>query len=108
MVGGHNKEEYYSEPDENLEGMMDEDEESCYSEGELMTRAKLITQKSYSAPYILLVDCFNDPLQDSESQINQKAYTTSMLENLELKEQSDDEDNEGEGMNEEEMMQIQQ
>ena len=52
---------------------------------------KLIRQKSYSAPYILMSDCFNEALQDSESQILQKACSETMLQGLELKEMSDDE-----------------
>ncbi len=54
-------------------------ESSYYSEGEILTRNKLIRQKAYSAPYILLVDCFDEPLCDSESQIMQKACSTTML-----------------------------
>ena len=45
-----------------------EDMESYYSEGEMQTRIKLLKQKSYSAPYILISDCYDEPLYDTESQ----------------------------------------
>lgn len=54
---------------EDFEYGNEEDEQSYYSEGEIQTRMKLIRQKSYSAPYILMSDCFDEALQDSESQI---------------------------------------
>jgi hypothetical protein len=57
----------------------EEDKESYYSEGEIQTKIKLITQKAYSAPYIIINDCFDEPLYDSESQILQKACSTTML-----------------------------
>lgn len=47
---------------------MDEnEEESMLSEGEAITRMKLINQKSYSAPYIMISDCYEEPLYDNES-----------------------------------------
>jgi hypothetical protein len=61
------------------DGMMGEDDESFYSEGEIKTRIKLMKNKSYSAPYILISDCFEEPLCDTESQMLQKAYSTTML-----------------------------
>ena len=42
--------------------------ESYYSEGEMQTRIKLLKQKSYSAPYIMIGDCYDEPLYDNESQ----------------------------------------
>lgn len=54
-----------------------------------MTRYKLANRKSYSAPYIIINDCFDEPLYDSESQILQKACSTTMLQNLELQEDPD-------------------
>ena len=56
-----------------------------------MTRMKLLKQKSYSAPYIMLLDCFDDPLCDTETEFLHRAYSTSMLQNLELKEEGEDE-----------------
>jgi hypothetical protein len=44
-----------------------------------MTRYKLANRKSYSAPYIIINDCFDEPLYDSESQVLQKACSTTML-----------------------------
>jgi hypothetical protein len=44
----------------------DEDQISVYSEGELQTRLKLITQKSYSAPYGLIQDKYEDDMEPSE------------------------------------------
>ena len=41
--------------------------ESYYSEGEMQTRIKLLKQKSYSAPYIMIGDCYDEPLYDNES-----------------------------------------
>ena len=61
------------------QGYGDEDGESYYSEGEVNTRIKLIRKKSYSAPYIIINDCFDEPLFDTESQILEKAYSTTML-----------------------------
>lgn len=56
----------------------------------MQTRIKLLKQKSYSAPYILISDCYDEPLHDNESQ-SQKACSTTMLQSLELKEHSGDE-----------------
>ncbi len=88
---GEGQEEYADDEDE------DEDQESVYTEGELMTRMKLMKQKSYSAPYILLLDCFDEPLCDSESQMLEHACSTTMLQNIDLKEE-EDVDDEGEGV----------
>ena len=55
---------------------------------------KLLAQKSYSAPYILMSDCFEEPLYDTESQVIQRACSTAMLQSLELKENSAGEDQE--------------
>lgn len=61
----------------------DEDESSYYSEGEIQTRIKLIGQKSYSAPYIIFSDCYEEPLGGSEDEESQrppsKAYSESIL-----------------------------
>ena len=57
-----------------------------------MARMKLLHQKSYSAPYIMLLDCFEDPLRDTETEFLHRAYSTSMLQNLELKEEGEDEE----------------
>lgn len=46
----------------------DEDGESYYSENEIKTRIKLINQKSYSAPYIIISDCYPEPLCDDEDE----------------------------------------
>lgn len=47
-------------------GHEQEDDESYYSENEIKTRIKLISQKSYSAPYIIISDCYPEPLCDDE------------------------------------------
>ena len=72
--------------------MYGDEDQSYYSEGEMQTRMKLIRQKSYSAPYILMSDCFNEALYDTESQILQKACSETMLQGLELKEGSDEDE----------------
>lgn len=43
-----------------------DDQESYYSEGEIQTRIKLISQKSYSAPYIVISDCYQERLCDDD------------------------------------------
>jgi hypothetical protein len=70
----------------------EEDQDSYYTEGEAQTRMKVIGQKSYSAPYIVISDNYVEPLggeedDDSENQLPSKAYSTSVLHNLELQEQ---------------------
>ena len=68
----------------------DEGDESYYSENEIRTRIKLINQKSYSAPYIIISDCYPEPLcddaEDDEEgdQLPSKAYSTTVLQSLEL------------------------
>lgn len=62
-----------------------------------MTRYKLANRKSYSAPYIIMNDCFDEPLYDSESQVLQKACSTTMLQNLELMEEPADDPGNGAG-----------
>lgn len=63
------------------------DESSYYSEGEIQTRIKLIGQKSYSAPYIIFSDCYEEPLGGSDDESNpSKAYSESLLQQLELQE----------------------
>ena len=87
MSGGGQIEDYGEEQFENEEhfDQPEVDQESVYSEGELMTRMKLIKQKSYSAPYILFLDCFDEPLCDSESQgYLEHGYSTTRLQNIEL------------------------
>jgi hypothetical protein len=49
----------------------------------------LISQKSYSAPYIVISDCYEEPLggdDDGEDDIPSKANSTTILQNLELQE----------------------
>jgi len=46
---------------------------------------KLVNQKSFSAPYIIINDCYDEPLYDDESQISFHGYSTTMLKSLELK-----------------------
>jgi len=46
----------------------EEDGESYYSENEINTRIKLISKKSYSAPYIIISDCYQEPLCDDEEE----------------------------------------
>jgi len=69
----------------------DDDQSSYYSEGEIQTRIKLIGQKSYSAPYIIFSDCYEEALGGSEDDESQrppsKAYSESILQQLELQEQ---------------------
>ena len=80
----------YNHQQFNDEDYDDEDEEaeqedSYYSEGEIKTRIKLLSQKTHSAPYLIINDCYEEPLydDDDESNIIQRAYSTSMLQNLE-------------------------
>ena len=70
-------------------GEEDDGEESELTEGEIMTRMKLMNSKCESAPYLLMQDCFDEPLCDEEEHVFEKAYSTNMLDNLELKEASD-------------------
>ena len=69
------------------------EEESYYSEGEIKTRIKLISQKSYSAPYIVFSDCYQEPLggypsdDEEEDELPSKAYSTTVLQSIELQEQ---------------------
>jgi hypothetical protein len=68
----------------------DDDQSSYYSEGEIQTRIKLIGQKSYSAPYIIFSDCYEEPLGGSDDESQRppsKAYSESLLQQLELQEQ---------------------
>ncbi|CDW83414.1 UNKNOWN [Stylonychia lemnae] len=67
---------------------VDSDQESYYSENELITRDKLANRQTYSAPYIILNDCFDEPLCDSESEKElESANTTGYLKNIEYQEQ---------------------
>ena len=75
--------EYDLEDDDEEE---QQDQESYYTEGEMKTRIKVVNQKSYSAPYIVISDCFEEPLggfdeehDDMEDQMPSKAYSTTML-----------------------------
>jgi hypothetical protein len=67
---------------------IDSDQESYYSENELITKDKLANRQTYSAPYIILNDCFDEPLCDSESEKElESANTTGYLKNIEYQEQ---------------------
>jgi len=50
--------QHYQYQDEEYDDEDEEGAESYYSEGEIKTRIKLISQKSYSAPYIVFSDCY--------------------------------------------------
>jgi len=64
--------------------MIPSNDDSYYSEGELLTRDKLADRQTYSAPYIIFNDCFEDKLCDTESnQELDSAHTTTVLKNLE-------------------------
>lgn len=68
--------------------MVDSNNDSYYSEGELISRDKLANKKSYSAPYIIINDCYDEALYDSEDEReNDSANTTTIIKNLELQEQ---------------------
>lgn len=66
--------------------MIDQDDnDSYYSENELISKDKITNKKCYSAPYIILNDCFDEPLYDSESEKDHdSANTTTILKNLEM------------------------
>ena len=64
-----------------------EQEDSYYSEGELISRDKVANKKSYSAPYIIFNDCFDEPLYDSEEEKDlESANTTTIMKNLDMQE----------------------
>lgn len=70
----------------------DEDDESYYSENEIKTRIKLISQKAYSAPYLIISDCYPEPLcdeddEESQNQMPSKAYSTTVLQSLQIDDQ---------------------
>lgn len=68
--------------------MVEEREDSYYSEGELLSRDKLVAKKSYSAPYIVISDNYDQPLYDSQDEEElESANTTTLLKNLEMQEQ---------------------
>lgn len=48
--------------------MLPREDESYYSEGELISRDKVANRKSYSAPYIVMNYCYDEPLYDSEEE----------------------------------------
>jgi hypothetical protein len=61
----------------------DSGEESYYSEGELISRDKIVNKKNYSAPYIIMNYCFDEPLYDSEEEYElERANSTTILDNL--------------------------
>jgi len=68
--------------------MIPKDDESYYSEGELISRDKVANRKSYSAPYIVMNYCYEEPLYDSEEEPQQfqRAYSTSIIDEFHLQE----------------------
>lgn len=67
--------------------MIESNDDSYYSEGELLSKDKLANKKSYSAPYIIINDCYDEALYDSDDdKYNDSANTTTILKNLELQE----------------------
>ena len=52
-----------------------------------MTRDKLADRQSYSAPYIIMDDCYEEKLCDTEQEQDEdSAHTTTVLKNLEEQE----------------------
>jgi len=60
--------------------------ESYQSEGELLSKMKLLNKKSYSAPYIIFSDLYPEQLHDNEEDMldEDKANSTTMMQNIEL------------------------
>ena len=67
-------------------------EESQYSEGDLLTRKKIVYQKSYSAPYLFFSDCYDEPLCDDtgSKELGREFNSTTMLQNIELQPEGDE------------------